>query len=594
MACGILVSGHISLYKQLFCVLLALTGLQFITSVSVSNNFSTVGRYGNIEASMSMHELTEELNHMKRESSESDADKPSTSSGIPQKGKIPVDLRVVTSECSPKNGIPDVSVVSKMAFEKTQKRVGKRPGRKPSKIDQKAKLERSRQSARECRARKKLRYQYLEELVASREKAVFSLRDEVEMYKKWCSDLDRGIVPEGLLKMIAQDEMRNAMGQAPTVAQSKGSNLPVSQMDSQTTQASQSSLTAMHRFSRSFEESASSPAHILVRQRSGSAPNLAGTSSDNSSHMFVQQPATQASVGSSGAGITALVYQDFARQTDSVQKASDPNTGSFQSAYHAGIDQGRLSTTASTVLQVPTTASWGMRTVDGQYASRQLPFSRASLSSTFGGSNPTIAQSSQRVISRGGNVGIPVTTLQPTSSNFSQSSVNSFTSSRPVLAAGNVHTVQTPLTIPTMLPTPSSITRESLAPLVNAVVTCGPAASTTQETVSVCPSAELTASISEPIPHWYSFLDDLESVTFSRQGAFSGENTPTSVGTPSSVRSNRSGPGTPSGIGTPASVGSPYPTAVQAPRQQQQQQQTGDAGNIPTVITELLGHHSPS
>ena len=39
-------------------------------------------------------------------------------------------------------------------------------------------LERSRQSARECRARKKLRYQYLEELVKQREKAVIVLRDE--------------------------------------------------------------------------------------------------------------------------------------------------------------------------------------------------------------------------------------------------------------------------------------------------------------------------------------------------------------------------------------------------------------------------------
>lgn len=40
--------------------------------------------------------------------------------------------------------------------------------------------ERSRQSARECRARKKLRYQYLEELVTNREKAVIALHRELE------------------------------------------------------------------------------------------------------------------------------------------------------------------------------------------------------------------------------------------------------------------------------------------------------------------------------------------------------------------------------------------------------------------------------
>lgn len=62
------------------------------------------------------------------------------------------------------------------------KKPGKR-GRKPAKIDLKAKLERSRQSARECRARKKLRYQYLEELVSSKERAICALREELEMVK---------------------------------------------------------------------------------------------------------------------------------------------------------------------------------------------------------------------------------------------------------------------------------------------------------------------------------------------------------------------------------------------------------------------------
>jgi len=86
---------------------------------------------------------------------------------------------------------------------------GRKPGRK-SKSDMKAKLERSRQSARECRARKKLRYQYLEELVANREKAVFSLYRELDQYKQWSKEIDEGKVPEGLLKMIEEEKIKKA------------------------------------------------------------------------------------------------------------------------------------------------------------------------------------------------------------------------------------------------------------------------------------------------------------------------------------------------------------------------------------------------
>uniref|UniRef100_T1JA53 BZIP domain-containing protein n=1 Tax=Strigamia maritima TaxID=126957 RepID=T1JA53_STRMM len=87
-------------------------------------------------------------------------------------------------------------------------RRGRKPGRKPTKVDMKAKLERSRQSARECRARKKLRYQYLEELVAHREQAVLMLRKELELYRQWCKEIDEGKIPEGALKLITAEDVK--------------------------------------------------------------------------------------------------------------------------------------------------------------------------------------------------------------------------------------------------------------------------------------------------------------------------------------------------------------------------------------------------
>ncbi|XP_069807514.1 cAMP-responsive element-binding protein-like 2 [Dendropsophus ebraccatus] len=86
------------------------------------------------------------------------------------------------------------------------KKPGKR-GRKPAKIDLKAKLERSRQSARECRARKKLRYQYLEELVSSRERAICALREELEMYKQWCKAMDQGKIPSEIRALLTGEEL---------------------------------------------------------------------------------------------------------------------------------------------------------------------------------------------------------------------------------------------------------------------------------------------------------------------------------------------------------------------------------------------------
>ena len=64
------------------------------------------------------------------------------------------------------------------------------------------KLEKSWQNARECRARKKLRNQYLADMIAEREKANDLLRDEIIKYVGWCQMLDQNRVPEGLKDVL--------------------------------------------------------------------------------------------------------------------------------------------------------------------------------------------------------------------------------------------------------------------------------------------------------------------------------------------------------------------------------------------------------
>lgn len=106
-------------------------------------------------------------------------------------------------EISPSQGKPVCQLFQVVGGK--VKKPGKR-GRKPAKIDLKAKLERSRQSARECRARKKLRYQYLEELVSSRERAICALREELEMYKQWCMAMDQGKIPSEIKALLTGEE----------------------------------------------------------------------------------------------------------------------------------------------------------------------------------------------------------------------------------------------------------------------------------------------------------------------------------------------------------------------------------------------------
>ena len=77
------------------------------------------------------------------------------------------------------------------SFEGSRTKKGMRNG------DVRVKLEKSRQSAQECRARKKMRYQYLDDSIAERERANDKLRNELTTYVNWCKELDMGRMPEG-------------------------------------------------------------------------------------------------------------------------------------------------------------------------------------------------------------------------------------------------------------------------------------------------------------------------------------------------------------------------------------------------------------
>lgn len=89
----------------------------------------------------------------------------------------------VDSNSSSDSPISDSPNYKSSKMNSAKKPLGRKRGRRPSKIDLEAKLERSRQSARECRARKKLRHKYLEEMIADKESYVYKLREELEMVR---------------------------------------------------------------------------------------------------------------------------------------------------------------------------------------------------------------------------------------------------------------------------------------------------------------------------------------------------------------------------------------------------------------------------
>lgn len=85
--------------------------------------------------------------------------------------------------------------------------------KKSTKLDAKSKLEKSRQSARECRARKKLRYQYLEDLVCNREKAVVKLREEFSVFCELSKKIDVGTISESDRRLLTDQTKENSQNE---------------------------------------------------------------------------------------------------------------------------------------------------------------------------------------------------------------------------------------------------------------------------------------------------------------------------------------------------------------------------------------------
>merc|ERR1712131_276185 len=121
---------------------------------------------------------------------------------IPQSGSRDLDYLF---EFSPDQGSGEAKKVfypvsTTQEFEATD--ISKKKIKFYSEMKTTHKLEKSRQSARECRARKKLRYQYLDDLILERERANERLRGEISKFVTWCSMMDQNNVPEGMQEFL--------------------------------------------------------------------------------------------------------------------------------------------------------------------------------------------------------------------------------------------------------------------------------------------------------------------------------------------------------------------------------------------------------
>lgn len=444
---------------------------------------------------------------------------------------------------------------------------------------------------------------------------------------EWCKQLDAGILPQQLVKHVVAGESSQAEGplsmqrqqqQHQGIEENLQSNFSYHPPSVLLTVSSSSS-------SSSSETSDASPHSVYHSDRYSNLSTVTGGFSPSSSYTLTSPsrllpssparmslPSSDYSLSHPSTTISpSKTDSRLAFHTSTVPHSASGEGGHYQTPFlcqKAG-SQEQSASLMSEMSGIQRASNWILTSMNSQTAGGQPASSQRSLSSTNIHGLSSIGSATQDVSSlpktlslhhspgsflpgfsrlMGQPLKLSGNNSQAPGPSETQHSVPEFSSSRVSDQSGLI--LPASKAGPSGEPIAKFEGRESIPMLdtvsrpafLDSVQTCMSLPVISHDSFSM--GTELTASISEPIPHWYSFLDNLESATMSsRQGVLSGSGTPSS-----SV--SRSSNATPNRTGTPTYTCSPAPLTSHA---LQQEETTNLEANIPTVISELMRHGSP-